>query len=106
MSFQAKTPGVLAQQLKVQVVRAADTHLYAVDAGDVLVQVGEELAAVVCCIKHDNSATPTISSVAAADLIISDSTAGTAGGDACAIRVNGTAALDANDVLIIKYIVA
>ena len=107
--FEAKTVAVLDQQNKVQelVVRAADTHLYVVDSSDVCVTIGEALAAVVMILSHDNStAAPSVISLKAADMIISDSTAYTAGGDAKAIRCNGVAALDANDVLLIKYIVA
>ena len=105
MSYQAKDPQTLGQQLKIQelVVRASDTSLYVVDTGDVVVLIREPVAAVVLCLQHDNSG-PTLATVAMADLIISDSTAYTAGGDASAIRVNGIAALDANDRLVIKYI--
>lgn len=106
MSYQAKDSACLAQQLKVQelVVRAADKNLYVVDTGDVVVIMGEALDNVISCQFHDNSAA-TLTSKVAADLIISDSTAYTAAGDAKACRVNGVAALDANDHLIIKYIV-
>jgi hypothetical protein len=49
MAFQAKDPSVLSQQLKVQelVIRAADTHLYTVSGSDVVIDIGEDVAAVV-----------------------------------------------------------
>lgn len=105
--FQAKVAAILDQQNTIQelTVRAADTHFYVVSGGDVCVTIGEELSAVVSCQFHDNSA-GTLTSLVAADMIISDSTAFTAAGDAYSIRFNGVAALDADDVLIIKYITA
>ena len=107
MAREAKTPLIRDQQLKVQevCVRAADTGLYVVDGGDVVIIVGEELSAVVSAQFHDNSG-PALTSVIAANRIISDSTAYTAAGDAKAVRLNGVAALDANDHVILKYIVA
>lgn len=107
MSFNAKDPGVLNQQLKVQqvVIPASATNMYVVDTGDVCVIINEALASVISCQVHDNSAA-TLTSVVAADLIISDSTAFTAAGDMKAVRVNGVAALDANDHIIMQYVVA
>lgn len=106
MSFQAKDSNVLNAQLKVQevVVQASDNQLYTTDSGDVIVKINEALDKAVVCIRHDDSAA-TLSTIAQADLIVSDSSAFTAGGDRKALRVNGVATLDANDFLIVKYIV-
>lgn len=100
----AQSDKVQNQQLKVQelAVRAADTHLFATDSGDLVVLVGEPVEAAVCCIVVDDSV-PGVVVKAAADLSIVDSEAYTAGGDESAIRI-GTLALAANDVLLIKYI--
>lgn len=106
MSYQAKDVQTLGQQLKIQevVIRAEDTSMYVVDTGDVVVLIREPVASACLCLQHDNSA-GTLATITMANLIVSDSTAYTAGGDAGAIRVNGVAALDANDRLLIKYIV-
>lgn len=104
--FQAKDSAILGQQLKVQevTVRASDTQLYVVNAGDVCVMINEEIAAAVLCLHVDDSV-PSVAVIANADLIPSDSTALTAGGDRKALRINGVASLAANDALVIKYIV-
>lgn len=104
MSFQAKTTAVLNQQLQIQevMVRAADTNLYVVNAGDVCIIVGEALDSCDSALFHDNSAA-TLTSVVAVNRIISDSTAFTAGGDRKAVRLDGVAALDANDSVIMRY---
>lgn len=100
----ATSDKVQDQQLKVQelAIRTADTHLYATDAGDLIVKIGEGVAAAVCCIVVDDSV-PGLVVKPAADLSIVDSTAYTAGGDESAIRID-TLALAANDVLLVKYI--
>ena len=102
--YRAQDEKVQNQQLKVQeiAVRTADTQLYATDAGDVIVKLGQPVAAAVCCIVVDDSV-PGVVVKAAAALSIVDSAAYTAGGDESAIRID-TLTLAANDVILLKYI--
>jgi hypothetical protein len=100
----AQNEKVQNQLLKVQsiAIRTADTHLYEVDSGDVIVQIGQEVAAVVSCIVVDNSV-PGVVVLPAASLSIVDSTAFTAGGDELAIKLD-TLTLAANDIVLLQYI--
>lgn len=106
MSFPASESQVLNQQLRVQelVVTSREPQLSVVDSGDVVVLIGEKVARVVCALRIDDSGA-TVAPIVQADLIISDSSAYTAGGDAKAVRLNGVASLDAGDAVILKYIV-
>lgn len=105
-SFQAKTTAVLNQQLKIQevVIRAADKNLYVIDTSNVVVIISEPLASVTACYFHDNSAA-TLTSQVAADMTLVDSAAYTAGGDKSAIRLASVPALDANDHIVVRYVV-
>jgi len=96
MSFQAKDSAALAQQLKVQelCVRSTDKALYNANGGNGKISVGEDVSAVLCVIVHDDSV-PGVISFAQSAISIS-------GGD---ITVTALA-LAANDVAIVKYIVA
>lgn len=96
MSFQAKSPIALGQQLKVQelCVRSTDTGLYNANSGNGKISVGEDVAEVLCVIVHDNSV-PGVISFAQSAFTIS-------GGDITVASL----ALAANDVAIVKYIVA
>lgn len=106
MSFPASQSQVLDQQLKVQelVITSQEPQLSVVDGGDVVVLLGEAVKRVVCALRIDDSA-GTVAPIVAANLIVSDSTAFTAGGDRKAVRLDGVASLDASDAVILKYIV-
>jgi hypothetical protein len=102
MAFQAKDPSVLSQQLKVQelVIRAADTHLYTVSGSDVVIDIGEDVAAVVCAIHLDNSAAAT--SGETGPIMVPAASLSVSGENITVASVT----LATNDVLIVKYIVA
>lgn len=105
--YRGKSAKTQDQQLKVQelAIRTTDNQMYVTDAGDVVVLIGEPVAAVVSVIHQDDSAAPAgVLNLAAAALSIVDSTAPyAAGGDMSAIRVAATV-LAAGDVLMVKYI--
>jgi hypothetical protein len=67
------------------------------------VKIGEPVKSVLLCIQKDDSANDLVH-FAASSLSIVDSSAYTAGGDLKAIKITGLAAVDANDVVILKYI--
>lgn len=97
-SYQAKQSGILNQQLKVQelCVRFADLGLYTVSSNVVSVDIGENVDSIVLVTFKDNSAA-TNAAIVAANLSIVSSTI---------ITMDLGAAIAANDVLLIKYIVA
>lgn len=99
--FSAKSSKVRDQQLKVQelVIRYADLHLYSVSGSDVVVDIEEQVKAVVCCLVFDNSV-PGVVVVPAASLAIGN---GVATGSKITVA---SLTLAANDVLVIKYITA
>lgn len=93
----ATSDKVQDQQLKVQelVIRATDTHLFENDGADTIVEIGEDVAAVVACLQLDDSA-PGVVMIAAASLSVENDTQ---------IKITG-AQLATNDVFVIKYISA
>lgn len=97
-SFQAKQSGILNQQLKVQelAVRFADLGLYTVATNVVSVDIGEAIDSIVLVTFKDNSAATNAALVAANLSIVSSSI----------ITMDLGAVFAANDVLLIKYIVA
>lgn len=103
MSFQAKNPAVLEQQLKVQelVVRKADAHLRTFSTHS-YIEIGEEVVAVVAVL-HLNDSTPVCTMIAASALSIV--TSPTTGVVKSAIKI-ASLDLDTDDVFIVKYIVA
>ena len=102
MAFQAQDAKILDQQLKVQdlTIRFADKHLYAVSGSDVVVDIGETLSACVLAIQYDNSAAASAGETGPVMI------------PAASISVSGTSitlasvTMAANDVLVLKYIVA
>lgn len=96
MSFDAKKPAVRDQQLKVQelCVRSTDRAIYDANGGDGRFTIGEEIEAVLLVVQKDDSANALVH-FAAADITLD--------GDAFEVAA---LALAANDVAIIKYIVA
>ena len=99
MSYQSTKPIVLNQQLKVQelVVRHADVGLYTVATNTVSIDVGETVSAIVVALLKDNSASPILSALAAASCTIVTDTV---------ITLDLGVEIAANDVIIVKYIVA
>lgn len=108
MSFQSKSPRVLSQQLKVQelvIKQAEDLNLYVVDSSDIIVFLDEPVASVKCVMFVDNSASSTLAIPAASISIVDSSSPYSAGGDRQAVRL-ASLTLAANDVLILKYVLA
>lgn len=97
MSYQAKDSQILGQQLKVQelVIRFADVGLYTASGTTVTVDIQETLSSVPLVLFHDNSA-GTLATLAQSAIAVS--------GDS--VTVTLAAALAADDVLVIKYIVS
>lgn len=95
MSYEAKKPEVMAQQLKVQelCVRSTDKQIYDANGGNGRFTIGEELEAVLLVVQKDDSANALVH-FDAADITL----------DGEAFEV-AALALAANDVAIIKYIV-
>lgn len=96
MSFDAKQSQIRDLQLKIQelCVRSTDTNIYNANGGNGKITIGETLQAVLLVIQKDDSANALVH-FDAADLTISTDN----------VVVTGLA-LAANDVAIIKYIVA
>lgn len=97
MSYEAKDPLILGQQLKVQelVVRFADVGLYTASGNVVTVDFNETLASVPVVIDCDNSA-PAAILIAQSGIAVSGET----------VAVTLAAPFATSDALIIKYIVA
>ena len=104
MSFNAKNPLVLDQQLNVQelVIRKVDLHLYSVDSGNSRIEIGEEVLKVVSVLHLDNSG-PACTMIAASALSIITSPLTSVAKNA--IQITGVAPAT-SDVFIVKYIVA
>lgn len=96
MSFNAKSPAVFDRQLKVQevCVTASDTQIYDANGGNGKFDMGESVAACLLVVQKDDSANDLVH-FAAADISVSGTE----------ITVTGLA-LAANDVAIVKYVVA
>lgn len=98
MSYDSKDSLVLGQQLKIQelTVRFADVGLYTVATNVISIDVNETVGAIVCAQFLDNSAGTMAPVVAANRSIVSDQI----------ITLDLGAALAANDVVVVKYIIA
>jgi hypothetical protein len=98
MSYQSNDSAILAQQLKVQelVIRFADIGLYTVATNVISIPVGENVGAIVYAQFLDNSAGTMAPVVAANRSIVSDQV----------ITLDLGAAIAANDVVVVKYIIA
>jgi hypothetical protein len=98
MAYESKDPLVLAQQLKVQelVVRFADIGLYTVATNVISIDVGETVGAIVSAQFLDNSAGTMAPVVAANRSIVSNTI----------LTLDLGAAIAANDVVVVKYIIA
>lgn len=103
MSFFPKSDAVANAQLKqIEVLlTSADNSIVSASGSDLILQIGEEVAAVTMAIKHKDS-DGTVTKIAAANCAIVDSSALTAGGDAKAIKLTSVALASA-DVLRIVY---
>jgi hypothetical protein len=98
MAYDSKDSLVLAQQLKVQelVVRFADIGLYTVATNVISIPVGETVGAIVYAQFLDNSAGTMAPVLAANRSIVSNNV----------ITLDLGAAIAANDVVVVKYIIA
>lgn len=105
MSFESKSAPVRGNQLKVQelCLTSEDRQILIDNGSDHIVIIGEPVKSVLLCIQKDDS-TNALVHFAASSLSIVDSSAYTAGGDLKAIKITGLAAVDASDVVILKYI--
>lgn len=102
--YQPKDTATFGQQLKVQTldVTTLDPQLFTTtNAGaDLVIFIREPVAKVYTATKVSNAGT--LSGVAQSNIVIVDSTAYTAGGDAFAIRLNATT-LSSGDCVTVKY---
>jgi len=97
-SFQAKQSNILNQQLKVQelCVRFADVGLYTVATNVLSIDIGENVDSITLALFKDNSAATCLPVVAANASIVTSTV----------ITLDLGAVFAANDVVLIKYIVA
>lgn len=104
VGFNPKNELVMNQSLKVQeiTVSGADQGLYAISGGSTFVYILEPVDKVYlgrCKVDSSN----TFTEFQMASMVICDSALLTAGGNKQAIKLVGLAALNPNDVVIVKY---
>lgn len=104
--FIPKKSEVAELRLKVQelCLTNKDGSVLVDNGSDHIVIIGEPVQEVRLAMQKDDSANALVH-FAQSSISIVDSTAYTAGGDECAIKITGLAAMDAGDCLIVRYIV-
>jgi len=99
MSYQAQDSQILGEQLKVQeLVLKHGNPLLVANAGDVVIDIKEEVAEIVLVLFKDDSAA-TIAPIAQAALTIETGTSTNS-----AIRIDSVVTA-ANDVIVVRYVV-